>query len=158
MIVGPGFRLWVFTLTALYLSHSIGYKPSRVREYMLEKIIKRSSKTVLYRVSVTTADDEIGTGTDADVFIQIFGEKGNTSVVELTKSGNLFESGQKDEFTLVENFVGTLTKVGIKRNEKGLFDAWKLAMITVQPAGSLVYKFQFNEWIKPNEWTYSYGG
>ncbi|XP_073253611.1 lipoxygenase homology domain-containing protein 1-like isoform X2 [Porites lutea] len=113
---------------------------------------------VLYRVSVTTADDEIGTGTDADVFIQIFGEKGNTSVVELTKSGNLFESGQKDEFTLVENFVGTLTKVGIKRNEKGLFDAWKLAMITVQPAGSLVYKFQFNEWIKPNEWTYSYGG
>ena len=50
--------------------------------------------SVLYRVSVTTADDEIGTGTDADVFLQIFGEKGNTSVVELTKSGNLFESGQ----------------------------------------------------------------
>ena len=43
---------------------------------------------------MTTADDEWGTGTDADVFIQIFGKKGNTSVVELTQSGNLFESGQ----------------------------------------------------------------
>ena len=50
---------------------------------------------------VTTADDEIGTGTDADVFLQIFGEKGNTSVVELTKSGNLFESGQQGPFILL---------------------------------------------------------
>ena len=38
---------------------------------------------------------------------------------------------RKDEFTLVENFVGTLTKVGIKRNEKGLFDPWKLAMVRI---------------------------
>ena len=50
--------------------------------------------SVLYRVAVTTSSDESGAGTDADVFIQIFGDKGNTSVVELTKSGNLFESGQ----------------------------------------------------------------
>ena len=46
----------------------------------------------LYYVSVTTADD-IWAGTDADVFIQIFGENGNTSAVELTKSANLFERG-----------------------------------------------------------------
>ena len=46
----------------------------------------------LYYVSVTTADD-IWAGTDAHVFIQIFGENGNTSAVELTKSANLFERG-----------------------------------------------------------------
>ena len=50
--------------------------------------------SALYYVDVTTADDEWGTGTDADVLIQIFGVKGNTSAVELTKSGNLFESGK----------------------------------------------------------------
>lgn len=50
--------------------------------------------SALYRVEVTTADDQWGTGTDADVSIQIFGVKGNTSVVELTKPGNLFESGK----------------------------------------------------------------
>ena len=46
----------------------------------------------LYYVSVTTADN-IWAGTDADVFIQIFGENGNTSAVELTKPANLFERG-----------------------------------------------------------------
>ena len=49
--------------------------------------------SVLYYVSVETADGW-GTGTDANVLIQIFGKRGNTSVVQLTKSGNLFESGQ----------------------------------------------------------------
>ena len=35
-----------------------------------------------------------------------------------------------DEFILVEKAVGSLTKVGIKRNEKGLFDDWKLALVS----------------------------
>ncbi|XP_058947834.2 lipoxygenase homology domain-containing protein 1 [Pocillopora verrucosa] len=122
-------------------------------------INKRSSLTsALYRVEVTTADDQWGTGTDADVSIQIFGVKGNTSVVELTKPGNLFESGNTDKFIILGKAVGSLTKVGIKRNEKGLFDSWKLAMVTVQPAGSLVHKFAFNDWIPPNKWVYSFGG
>ena len=47
----------------------------------------------LYYVSVTTANT-FGAGTDADVFIQIFGKNGNTSAVELTESGNLFERGE----------------------------------------------------------------
>ena len=49
--------------------------------------------SALYYVSVTTANERWA-GTDADVFIQIFGKNGNTSVVELTKSGNLFERGE----------------------------------------------------------------
>ncbi|KAL9973900.1 hypothetical protein ACROYT_G020408 [Oculina patagonica] len=118
---------------------------------------KRSSSTALYRVAVTTAD-ELWAGTDADVFIQIFGKKGNTSAVELTKSGNLFERGDTDEFILVENAVGSLTKVGIKRNENGIFDDWKLAEVSVRPGGSLAYRFAFNEWIPANTWIYSYGG
>ena len=34
-----------------------------------------------------------------------------------------------DNFILVENAVGSLEKVGIKRNEKGIFDDWKLEMV-----------------------------
>ncbi|PFX31343.1 lipoxygenase homology domain-containing protein 1-like [Stylophora pistillata] len=147
-----------FILVLVYFTRNTfglkrGGKPS------VSEISKRSgSTTALYYVDVTTADDEWGTGTDADVLIQIFGVKGNTSAVELTKSGNLFESGNTDRFILLEKAVGSLTKIGIRRNEKGLFDSWKLALVTVQPAGSLVYKFAFNEWILPNEWVYSYGG
>lgn len=34
-----------------------------------------------------------------------------------------------DDFILVENAVGSLKKVGIKRNEKGAFDNWKLELV-----------------------------
>ena len=34
-----------------------------------------------------------------------------------------------DDFILVENAVGPLIKAGIKRNEKGLFDDWKLELV-----------------------------
>ena len=72
--------------------------PPTFGQQSVERMLKQMSKpfkyfSVLYRVSVETADGW-GTGTDADVFIQIFGKLGNTSVVQLTKSGNLFESGQ----------------------------------------------------------------
>ncbi len=62
-------------------------------EYFWTFIYNSVVLTALYRVAVTTAD-ESWAGTDADVFIQIFGKKGNTSAVELTKSGNLFERGE----------------------------------------------------------------
>lgn len=130
---------------------------NKSKRRIVDQETKRSSTTALYYVSVTTAD-EMWAGTDADVFIQIFGENGNTSAVELTKSGNLFERGDVDDFILVENAVGSLEKVGIKRNEKGAFDSWKLELVTVKPAGVLVHKFAFNKWIPPNEWVYSYGG
>ncbi|KAJ7393041.1 Lipoxygenase y domain-containing protein 1 [Desmophyllum pertusum] len=123
------------------------------------EIDKRSSTTVLYTVEVTTAD-VAWAGTNADVFIQIFGENSNTSTVRLTKSGtNLFERGHDDKFVFVDQAVkGRLTKVGIKRNDEGLWDDWKLDIVTVKPGGSYVYKFAFNEWIPANKWIYSYGG
>ena len=56
----------------------------------------------LYYVSVTTADD-IWAGTDADVFIQIFGENGNASAVELTKSANYLRGERKNYFHFLEH-------------------------------------------------------
>ena len=34
-----------------------------------------------------------------------------------------------DDFILVEKAVGSLEKVGIKRNDKGVFDDWKLELV-----------------------------
>lgn len=36
-----------------------------------------------------------------------------------------------DNFILVEKAVGSLTKLGIKRDEEGLFDDWKLDLVTI---------------------------
>ena len=47
----------------------------------------------VYKIDVATANT-LGAGTDANVFIKIFGSKGETAVHRLHKSGNQFEKGQ----------------------------------------------------------------
>ena len=49
--------------------------------------------TAVYDIEITTTNESYA-GTDADVFIRIFGNLGNTSVHQLKKSGNLFETGR----------------------------------------------------------------
>ena len=58
--------------------------------------------------------DEKNSGTDASVWVQVYGDKGDTGQVQLKKSGmveNLFERGQTDYFTLEAGDVG---KVGTR--------------------------------------------
>ena len=53
--------------------------------------------------------DEKNAGTDANVWVQVYGDKGDTGHVQLKKSGmmeNLFERGQTDYFTLEAGDVG----------------------------------------------------
>jgi hypothetical protein len=47
---------------------------------------------VSYRVTTITGDRR-GAGTDANVFIQVFGDKGNTSEIKLSNAKNNFERG-----------------------------------------------------------------
>lgn len=54
---------------------------------------------VSYKVSVVTADLP-GSGTDANVFITIFGENGTSSERKLDSSENNFERGHTDVFQL----------------------------------------------------------
>lgn len=58
--------------------------------------------------------DEKNSGSDASVWVQVYGDKGDTGQVQLKKSGmveNLFERGQTDYFTLEAGDVG---KVGTR--------------------------------------------
>ncbi len=63
---------------------------------------------VKYEVEVRTAD-ELGAGTDANVYLSIHGEKGEQSriVLQTNKSGkNKFEKGSVDNFDLELQDVG----------------------------------------------------
>ena len=54
---------------------------------------------VAYDVEVHTGTVR-GAGTDANVFITLFGDKGDTPKLKLDGPGNLFESGQVDRFKI----------------------------------------------------------
>ena len=64
--------------------------------------------TGLYHLAIKTGDEK-NAGTDANVWVQVYGDKGDTGHVQLKKSGmmeNLFERGQTDYFTLEAGDVG----------------------------------------------------
>ena len=66
-----------------------------------------------YQVSVKTGDVR-GAGTDANVFIQLFGDKGDTGKQQLRNaenSKNKFERGKTDKFNIEAVDIG---KVCIK--------------------------------------------
>ena len=78
--------------------------------------------------------DEKNSGTDANVWVQVYGDKGDTGHVQLKKSGmmeNLFERGQTDYFTLEAGDVGKVCFEDIMFDfVLGVF--WR---ITVKPIG-----------------------
>ena len=51
-----------------------------------------------------------GAGTDANVFIQLFGENGKTGTHNLDSSSNDFERGQVDEFSVECLDIGELKR------------------------------------------------
>ncbi|TNN50203.1 Lipoxygenase y domain-containing protein 1 [Liparis tanakae] len=76
-----------------------------------------------YIVSVFTADVK-GSGTDADVFINIFGEFGNTGERRLNNEKNNFEKGTEDKFTIEAPNLGKVRKITIGHNNKGSSAGW----------------------------------
>ena len=74
-----------------------------------------------------------GAGTDANVFIQIFGEDGDTGRVMLDNPGrNDFETNQMDVFEFENRNVGRMAKIRIGHDNSGLGAAWHLDKVIVE--------------------------
>jgi hypothetical protein len=69
-----------------------------------------------------------GSGTDANVFINLYGEHGDTGDRQLKESSNRnkFESGQEDIFTIGAIDLGRLKKLKIWHDNSGMGAAWFL--------------------------------
>jgi hypothetical protein len=67
---------------------------------------------VKYKISVKTGDVR-GAGTDANVFVKLFGESGETEDKKLESSGNNFERGNTDTFSFEALDLGEVTKVRV---------------------------------------------
>lgn len=75
--------------------------------------------------------DVRGAGTDANVFLQIFGEHGDTGDKKLESSGNNFERGHTDIFGMEAVDLGELTKLRIRHDGSGFGSGWFLDNIVI---------------------------
>ncbi|XP_077916250.1 lipoxygenase homology domain-containing protein 1 isoform X2 [Halichoerus grypus] len=104
-----------------------------------------------YEVRVYTAD-VIGAGTDADVFINIFGEYGDTGERRLENEKDNFERGAEDKFMLDAPDLGQLIKINVGHNNKGGSAGWFLSKIIIEDIGNKrKYDFPLNRWLALDE-------
>lgn len=91
----------------------------------------RSLVPVKYEI-ITITGDEKGAGTDANVFITIFGSNGDSGCRQLRQRfRNLFERGQTDRFLLEMLDMGDLQKVQVEHDNSGLSPGWLLDRVEV---------------------------
>jgi hypothetical protein len=106
------------------------------------------TKVVKYKVSVHTGDKR-GAGTDANVFIILHGETGDTGKRKLEGAGNNFERGRIDTFGIEAIDIGELTKITIGHDGSGFGSGWFLDNVVVrdQTLRNKDYKFQCGRWL-----------
>ncbi|CAF4182729.1 unnamed protein product, partial [Rotaria sordida] len=104
-----------------------------------------------YKVTVYTGNKS-GAGTDADVFITLYGNLGETDAIQLDNKDNNFETGKKDEFTIECPAVGVINKILIAHNNKGLGPGWFLDRILIEDVNTHhMYEFPCNRWLAKDE-------
>jgi len=84
-----------------------------------------------YKVTVNTSDIRAA-GTDADVTIIIFGEKGDSGERTLDTSANNFERAMQDIFFLDIDDLGVLKTIRVSHNNKGFGPGWHLADVKIE--------------------------
>jgi len=89
-----------------------------------------------YQITVHTADRD-GAGTDANVFIRLFGAIGHTPEYRLDNPDrNDFEQGAIDAFTLSNaTNIGALTAISLRHDNTELYASWQVAWVRVHDLG-----------------------
>uniref|UniRef100_H3DGZ8 Lipoxygenase homology PLAT domains 1 n=1 Tax=Tetraodon nigroviridis TaxID=99883 RepID=H3DGZ8_TETNG len=106
-----------------------------------------------YEVCVFTGD-MLGAGADANVFINIYGENGDTGERYLSNSDNInkFERGQEDVFTVTAVDLGPLKKLRIRHDNSHSHSSWYLDRVEiVDTKDDTTYYFPCNRWLAVDE-------
>ncbi|CAF3703956.1 unnamed protein product, partial [Rotaria sordida] len=121
------------------------------RDLTLYKDINKGQRSNKYKITVYTGK-KMGAGTDADVFITLYGDLGQSGAITLDDKKNNFESGQKDEFTIECPSVGEINKILIAHNNKGSAPGWFLDRIIIEDLNEhRTYEFPCYKWLATDE-------
>ncbi|KAB1256188.1 Lipoxygenase homology domain-containing protein 1, partial [Camelus dromedarius] len=105
------------------------FEVTKTTESFASKV--QSLVPVKYEVIVTTGY-EPGAGTDANVFVTIFGANGDTGKRELKqKMRNLFERGSTNRFFVETLELGELRKVRLEHDGSGHCSGWLVEKVEV---------------------------
>lgn len=108
----------------------------------------RSLVPVKYEIIIITGDEK-GAGTDANVFITIYGSNGDSGRRQLRqKFRNLFEREQTDRFVLEMLDMGDLWRVRMEHDNSGLSPGWLLDRVEVtNTANGVTTIFICGKWL-----------
>ncbi|KAL0187435.1 hypothetical protein M9458_019105, partial [Cirrhinus mrigala] len=96
-----------------------------------------------YEITVVTGDVFAG-GTNANVFIQMYGDQGKTEVLQLCSRSNNFERGATDIFKVMSvcnhhhhtqieaKDVGKIFKIRISNDDSGIGAGWYLDRVEIK--------------------------
>ncbi|CAF3698383.1 unnamed protein product [Rotaria sp. Silwood1] len=93
-------------------------------------IIKKSN-LIPYEITVFTGD-KAGAGTDAKVFIQIYGLYGRTEEIPLKSKSDSFERKSIDKFKIEAPDIGPIEKIRIGHHSENSRAAWYLEKVLIQ--------------------------
>ncbi|KAM9260875.1 oxygen-regulated protein 1 [Cariama cristata] len=103
----------------------------------------------VYEVHVTTGE-LWNAGTEADVYISVYGERGDTGSRQLLRSqkSKKFLKGQTDIFAVEAVHLGHLYKIVIGHNGLGSGNGWFLDKVVIKdPITDLDYNFLCHRWL-----------
>lgn len=108
----------------------------------------RNLVPVKYEVIVITGDVK-GGGTDANVFLTVYGVNGDSGRRHLRqKFRNLFERCRTDRFVLEMLDLGELLRVKVEHDSSGSNSGWYLECVEVtNTANSVTTIFQCGKWL-----------
>lgn len=113
------------------------------KEAVASETSKKASSAVVEYVVVTKTANVSGAGTDANVYVQLYGKLGRTGFIELETRSDNFERNSVDAFPLTLEDLGAITWVCLKVDDAGLFPDWTVAYVKVHK-GSASWTAPFN--------------
>eukprot|EP00056_Hartaetosiga_gracilis_P011787 m.180988 g.180988 ORF g.180988 m.180988 type:complete len:2129 (+) comp13581_c0_seq3:61-6447(+) len=122
-----------------------------VRKFDLdESMVQLIRQKTLWQCSIYTSDLR-NAGTDANVFLQIFGTEGKTDELSLRSFSNTFERGDMDHFEVELPDIGLFTKARVWHDNKGIAAGWHLDHIEMADSYGTTYLFQCGRWLAKSE-------
>uniref|UniRef100_A0A8C1WTB9 Lipoxygenase homology domains 1b n=1 Tax=Cyprinus carpio TaxID=7962 RepID=A0A8C1WTB9_CYPCA len=104
---------------------------TEVEIYPSEILDVEQCKLINYEITVVTGDIFAG-GTNANVFIQIYGDQGKTEVLQISSRSNNYERGAVDIYKIEAKDVGKIFKIRISNDDSGVGAGWYLDRVEIK--------------------------